>query len=371
MISEASLQSEPTIRSEPRGKALVHLNRLLQPERVRRVRRARVRIYALPLLIAILGLDAPRSWADGCSDCPAPSAESIISAAGVALETRTGLFGEQVTDELYTDQGECTASGEEVPEIDLKESYLVLSAAGEVWNCPQSQSSSQVTAEIAREHKTDWSLSASVELSLKTPVAEYKARFSASHGGSDGIREVTRLATTLQAKNCERVPWLAYLRVGTFELRAEFAVTQRWAWWTKNTLTGSTVHASGDYMQACGSTEITFDRKAPLAWHLRLAHRNCCGGSGRYRDLGFHPPLPKGLKRPDWPEEFGYPEPPLPQEGTEPQDGTGPAPDGPADDDPLAPPHDPLAPPHDPLAPPPDALPQEPSPQEHGAAGDD
>jgi hypothetical protein len=343
---------------------------LPQPFRRTGARRPRsVGVSALLLLVATLGLDAPPSFADSCSDCPTPSAESILQAAGITLQTRTGVFGEPHTDKLHTDQGECTATGEDVPEIDLKESYLVLSAAGEVWNCPQSQSSSQVTAEISREHKTEWSLSAAVELSLKTPVAEYKARFNASQGGSDGIREVTRLSTTLNAKNCERVPWLAYLRVGTFELRADFAVSQRWAWWTKNTTTGSQVHESGNYVQSCGSKEVVFSRNAPLAWHLRLAHRNCCGGGGRYRDLGFHPPLPPGLETPEWPEEFGYPEPPLPQEGTAPGDVTGQ--DGADPDEGLG--GDPLAPPADELPRLPDdgSAPLEPASQEPGNAADE
>ena len=323
-------------------------------------------------LLGMLGIGTSPSMADGCSDCPTPSAESIIAAEGIKLETRTGPFGLPSTDQLHTDQGECHAQGEAFPDIDIKESYLVLSGAGEVWNCPDSKSSSQVTAEIAREHKTDWSLTASVELSMKTPVAEYKARFSASQGGSDGIREVTRLSTTIQAQNCRRVPWLAYLRVGTYELRADFAISQRWAWWTKNPATGSEVHASGDHMVSCGSTEVVFERKAPMAWHVRLAVRNCCGKAGPYRDLGFWPPLPPGLGNPKWPPEFGLPKPPLPQDSSTPTDEpTPPAgePNAPQDQEGDMPRlGEPL---DDPLAPPPHVLPPDAPGGDDGPNGDD
>ncbi len=335
-----------------------HQSQRCRPQlgRAHQGRRPKARGGALLLaLLGVLGLGASPSVADGCSDCPTPSAESIIAAAGISLETRTGVLGVEATDQLHTDQGECHAQGEAIPDIDIKESYLVLSGAGEVWNCPNSKSSSQVTAEIAREHKTDWSLTAAVELSMKTPVAEYKARFSASQGGSDGIREVTRLSTNIQAQNCRRVPWLAYLRVGTYELRADFAISQRWAWWTKNPATGSEVHASGDHMVSCGSTEVVFDRKAPMAWHLRLAFRSCCGKAGPYRDLGFWPPLPPGLGNPKWPPEFGMPETPLPQDSDVPADEA----DSPVDEEGDTPGLD------DPLAPPPHTLPPD-APDDEG-----
>ncbi|MCA9315563.1 MAG: hypothetical protein KDB73_08725, partial [Planctomycetes bacterium] len=79
------------------------------------------------------------------------------------------------------------------------------------------------------------------------------------------------------------------------EARAPGRVERRWAWWTKNVATGSSVHAHGEMWVTCESGELVLWRRAPIAGIFHLSQRPCvdptCAGLTP-RDLGWFPEPP-------------------------------------------------------------------------------
>lgn len=318
---------------------------------------------------------ATPAHAGECEACPDVDVDHLVEVEAIPIERRSGMLLHGVPDYVLTHEHPCTVAEVSTPRIRLLGGYLALMAFGEVWNCPDSQSSSQISAEISKEHRTDWSQTGSVSGGFAVGVASVAARYSWTKGGSDSIREVTGLSQTLRAKECTRIPWLAYLYVGRYELKADFVMTRQIDWWTKNHATGHTVHHSGSYMQTCDTATAKWQRLAPMAWHLHLARRGCCGGQTPTKDLGFFPRLPPTTTPPvvppqiDWPRQDtdedpmrpvtpGHDEPTPPHEEEAPEVPHHEDPHQPTDPDhPVDPqdPHDaedPVAPPtHEPVHP--------------------
>lgn len=247
----------------------------------------------VPLLIVTV-LAAPAA-ADLCTGCAEPTVAEILQKTGATLEERDVGFGDPVRDYMEMDAGDCNESARPDEVARLVSSHIYFRAMGEVWNCPDSASSSTVRAQITHQDRTDWSASSGGNGKIKAPFVEFGLSHVRSNGGARGIVETTDLSQTITAKECQRIPWIAALRVGTFELDVMVSSTQTYAWWTKNTLSDEKVHQKGEYMQPCAAAQVVLERRAPMVWHVRRSQLACSGCTGGApKDLGWAPPMPPG-----------------------------------------------------------------------------
>ena len=291
---------------------------------------------SMALLTALLGtlLGARASATAGdCSTCPRPSILDLF-AAGVSLQVRQGDFvGDAERDYVELDAGECTSAMVGNPVIVRDGSYLVLRGQGEVWDCPHSKSVDTVTITTSETDSSSWTISAKVGAKLKVLAAEVSAEISAGRTRGESITEVTSVSKQIIPGPLHRIQWMGYFEVSEYRATAEFAFTQRWAWWTKNRWTGATVHQKGDLYMHCGTSTVELTRKAPIAGYFELTQRGCGAGCAPIPTvhLGFFPELPPRLRPDDAGGEVepGEDAPPVPD--VEPE--TPPAPQPQPDDD--------------------------------------
>lgn len=272
------------------------------------------------LLVPLLLLMPVRLAAatDACEGCPPPTDKQLRDAVGTALETRNGR-----EDTIYKDKGDCIASMQGAPEIKPIKFWLRRRASGEVWNCPHSKSSDTITVEAHHADKTEWTLQTTVGMKFKSLVAEVQASLTQGQTTGTTIVEVTRVSKTITPNWCRRIEWVGYFLAGEFKATSRFSLKQKWVWWTKNATTGYKVHAKGTVTVSCGSTEIEFRRKAPLAGYFDLTERTCedstCG-DGIPRRLGFFPQLPPEIEPPPPVTPGSEPEPGGDEPGEPPSD---------------------------------------------------
>ncbi len=258
-----------------------------------------------PLLLACTWLAAPpAALADGCAGCPSPSLSDLQGAPGFGLASRKDFLGRSKQDYYILDKGECEAHIQGIPVITIEDTWLALRASGEVWNCPHSKSSDTITVEAASSDSTEWSFTVTLGSELGPVGATLKREIQMGRTTGSTVTEVTRVSKTITPTFCHRIQWDAYFVVAKVKAVGHYAFKQRWAWWTKNTVTGSTqVHASGDVYMDCGSGSLVLTRKAPLAGHFELTRRGCDGPECVHitpKRLGMFPPwVPPGGALPD------------------------------------------------------------------------
>jgi hypothetical protein len=266
--------------------------------------------HGLAALLAALALvGAPPAHAGGCDACPTPTLQEL-AAAGMVLQTRPDpLFaGVRYRDQVYTDAGECTAHLTAPPDVRYDSSYLVVRGEGEVWNCPHSKSTDTITVEASETDSSGWTLTASTSVKLKGLAGEVSAEISAGHSTGTAITEKTSISKTIDPAWCHRVQWTAKFEVATYVATADFAFTQRWAWWTKNVATGDKALQKGDVVVSCGTATVEISRKAPIAGFFLLSQSGCggeaCSGVPTC-SLGYFPELPPRLRPKDGDSDGG------------------------------------------------------------------
>ena len=172
---------------------------------------------------------------------------------------------------------------------------LRLRGMGEVWNCPHSSSASTITATAAAEDTKSWSVTNSFGTKLGGFGAALESKLVVMVAGATSITKVTTISATLQAAWCHRIPWQAFFDVAKYEAEVDYEVVRRFAWWTKNRMTGDRVRRHGEIWIPCGSGTASLGAQAPIAGHFQLSQRACNDPACRSvtsKDLGFFPPLP-------------------------------------------------------------------------------
>jgi hypothetical protein len=270
-----------------------------------RARPARPWTPLLALLLLLLQAGAAR--AEGCAECKAPTEQELAQDPAFALETRgSGLF--RYKDRWFVDGGECDVTITDTPEVERRAQWLVLRGSGEVWNCPHSRSADTMTASINEGDLTAWTLSGDVGASVSFLGASLSAKLSADVRQQVSVNVVTTISKQINAGDCRRIRWYAYFLVADLEATVDYTLKRRFAWWTKNKLTGDTVLRKGDYHKDCGGGRATFRMHAPLEGTFRLLETGCgdpeCAPIEPH-DLGFFPPLEQLWPPPEpepWPE---------------------------------------------------------------------
>lgn len=264
---------------------------------------------------------------DACSECGPPTREDLEQDPGFVLEVR-GPSRDYV--ELHG--GECRIELTDAPRIHKDRSWLVLRGSGAVWNCPSSVSSDTMTATVTRTDRREWSLSASSSVSASVLGVGLSAQVVASVSEASTVQEVTTISKEMSAKYCRIIAWFGYFEVADYSAEVDFRIERRFAWWTKNAFTGSTVHRKGEIWLDCGAHTATLDMRAPIAGYFNLRQYPCVDGECKLiptADLGWYPPLPGGLQPPVTP---GDDEPDDDDAGSDAGTGSG------TDDAPEAPP---------------------------------
>lgn len=254
------------------------------------------RLLLLALLppLLLLAAFATRPARADCDDCPPPSERELRQQPGFEILDRWGPWGIG-KDYVEMDGGECRVVLEDAPVIVKVSSWLALRATGEVWHCPHGSSTDRVVIETRQGDSTTWSVSGSFGLDASLAVASLEASISAGRTRGESITEVTRVEKTISAAWCLRIPWEGYFEIARYEARAPGRVERRWAWWTKNLATGSSVHAHGEMWVTCERGELVLWRRAPIAGIFHLSQRPCqdpaCADLTA-RDLGWFPEPP-------------------------------------------------------------------------------
>ncbi len=254
--------------------------------------RRRVLAGLAAMLAFALGSIAPA--AADCADCPGPSERELQRQPGFELLDRWGPFGIG-TDYVETDGGECRLVIEEDPIISKTGSWLALRATGEVWNCPHGTSSDRVVIETRHGDSTSWAVTSSFHADASAVLATFRAHIESSRTVGASITEVTRVEKRIDAASCLRIAWQGYLEIAQYEARAQGRIERRWAWWTKNIATGSSVHAKGDVWVVCERGNLLLSRRAPIAGVFHLTQRSCEDDGCEKRpprDLGWFPDPP-------------------------------------------------------------------------------
>lgn len=260
-------------------------------------------------LLLLVGL-APPAHADFCTGCRKPSVAEVLQRTGATLELRgdDGTWFPKSRDYMEMDAGACELRVSDPDPAALIASKLEYRAGGEVWNCPDSKSDSSISAKIAESDRSEWSEQTTGSIGLKAGPLSFGVAIIKRRGGSHGITETSDLSQTIEAKPCQRVPWLAYLQVSTFQVEVHVTVVQHYVWWTKNSNTDAKVHQKGSFEQSCFAGQTSMRRKAPTMWYIRRMRLSCDGCTGgSTADLGWAPPLP--TPAPELPPGIWWPDP--------------------------------------------------------------
>ena len=260
-----------------------------------------LRALAPLLMLALLITSAPPAFADGCGGCKGPTLTDLQGESDFQIRVRFGWLGLMYPDYYKTDRGECVSKAAGKPVITRLRTWLVLRGQGEVWDCPHSKSADTITITTSEADSTSWTLKAMVGVELSGVGSKVKAQVEKGQTTGVTIVEVTSVSKTITPGWCHRVAWAGYFEVAEFQATAAFTHRQRWAWWTKNTTTGATVHASGDIWMNCGSTTVTLTREAPISGYFDLSQKGCADARCYYvveKHLGLYPELPPYLLPP-------------------------------------------------------------------------
>jgi hypothetical protein len=310
------------------------------------------------LVAAALGSGPQTAGADACTDCREPT-RAELEAAGMEIEER-GPF--DTDDDYETDGGECRLTTT-AAKTQKRSEWIEMQMSGEAFHCPEGKMTSHVKMLLQRSEKYEWHVEAGFggEVGLLA-LAKLKADVGGGKttGGTTGT--VAEIDQVISASYCHRLGWVAYFVVGDFAASMGYAFERRYAWWTKNFFTGSTVHDRGEVWVTCESDTGRIGRWAPLHSVVAINDRTCpngCAGTTAAGFLGWFPPLPgpDDLPNPFDDEDDRPDEPPPPQEP--------PPPPPPAPEPEQPPPQDP--PPQE--APPQDPAPQDPPPEDGGGDG--
>ena len=279
------------------------------------------RTFALALLGALL-LASPAGAGNPCADCTAPSESDI---EGLLLETRRSILLGSSRDYLCVDGGECSYV---IGSVAVKKSNwrLEVKASGVAKNCPSMVQSGQVTISIGETDSTGWSVSGSAGANANPFGVGVTAEIVAQLEGAHGLTRATSVSHTFKAGYCKVIVWTAFLEKADVTAEVPVHVWRRYAWWTKNKVTGAKVHQMGNKDVHCGSVTLYFQCLMPLAVHIHTCQTACSDPACSTiptGEIGFEPPLPKGLEPPDW-WRPRYPGPLGPTDASE---------DEPADDD--------------------------------------
>lgn len=309
------------------------------------MRRYGVRWGVAPLILAMfLVTGGATARADACSDCGPPTLEDLQGVEGFELEVR----GLGARDSVHLHAGECQIKMVGAPRIEKKLSWLVLRAAGAVWNCPSSTGSDTMIAMVAQSDSRDWSFSVSSSASASVLGVGLSAEVVATVSEASTVQQVTTISKVMSAAFCRVIAWGGYFEVADYEADVTFTVERRFGWWTKNVFTGNKVHRAGEIWLSCGTHEATLDMRAPIAGYFRLHQSPCPDPECKAiptKELGWFPNLPNGLKPPSTegeeeddeeqePEEDA-PEEEAPEEEAPEEEGDGsePAPSPPSDEE--------------------------------------
>lgn len=251
-----------------------------------------VRGVALGAALLVGAAGARAAGADACEECQAPSGEALQAAAGFTLEVRDGPFGPR-QDVLETDGGACSIRIVGDPTFEMVNSYLVLMGSGEVWNCPGSNSCDTMSVSYEDAASTEWSQTGEIGASIGAYGVGLSASLKETISRMHTIRVVSHLSKQQCATWCHRIHWEGYFEVGEFTCTVNYVLSRDFAWWTKNTYTGSEVHQKGHIQVDCGSGTAKFHRTAPINAVFKLSDSVCDNFTEcpwfPTKDLGFFP----------------------------------------------------------------------------------
>ena len=302
------------------------------------------------VMAAILLTGGANARSDVCADCGPPTTEDLQQDPGFKVEKR----GWGVPDEVHLHAGECHIQFEGAPRIEKQLGYLVLRGSGAVWTCPSSTASDTMTATVTETDSKDWGFSASSSVGASVLGVGLSAEVVATVREASSVQAVTSISKEMKAGYCYVIAWEGYFEVAEYTADVTFTVERRFGWWTKNILTGDTVHRSGEVWISCGTHEATLEMRAPIKGYFKLSQSPCPDPQCKavpVEELGWFPPLPPGLVPPvtpgDGPGEGEAPPPDeeapdevvpdevVPDDGDddEPEPEPVPVPDPEADDD--------------------------------------
>jgi hypothetical protein len=107
---------------------------------------------------------------------------------------------------------------------------------------------------------------------------------------------------TFEPGYCRVIVWTIFLEKVDPIATVPVSVTRRYAWWTKNMATRDVVHQMGEVIMSCGTIELTFTCKIPLAFHSHECQTACSDPECALiptGEIGFQAPLPAGLHPPE------------------------------------------------------------------------
>lgn len=248
----------------------------------------RVRTRVLVLLLVALGLAPQAAQADACAQCAAPTEASLAGQPGFALYEREDRWGARRTDTLHVDAGSCSYAPAAAPVARLGKSWMVLRGQGTVASCPWGATEASVSVTLSEGDSTDWKVEGEVqaEVELAALAASAGLKVGMAHGRT--LHEVRQVTQRIEAAPGHVLDWEGWFELADLTLDLELAVTRRYAWWTKNHLTGDVVHLSGEVLVACGREQVTLRRQASLGVCFRLWDAPC-DGSAPPTDLGSFP----------------------------------------------------------------------------------
>lgn len=251
-----------------------------------------------PLALLLAGLlllgPAGRAHADACSDCPGPTLADLRAQPGFALESRPSplAWPGPADDYVETNPNGCSFTALSRPDVAQGPAWAVLRGTGEVFNCPEAKSASEISFTVEEGDSTQWSVQGEAGGELEAFGLKLAAKIGGGYGRGHAVREVRAHRQTLEAQPGHRVPWEGYFLLATLSLDLDVSVSRNWSWWTKNTATGAEVHRSGTLQMPCGSDHLRLERQASLSAFLHL-YDGACGASGNALiDLGLFPPAP-------------------------------------------------------------------------------
>ncbi|MFM8386589.1 MAG: hypothetical protein ACKOCB_07235 [Planctomycetia bacterium] len=240
----------------------------------------------LGLLLA--SLPASPARAEGCEDCAAPSAQALRSQPGFGLFVRQDRWGARREDTLHLDAGACAYAPASTPVARLGKSWMVLRGTGTVASCPWGSTDASVSVSIAEGDSTDWRVEGEVQVELKAVALSTaaSAKTGVAHGRT--LQEVRQVTQRIEAAPGHVIDWEGWFELADLTLDLDLSVTRRYAWWTKNPLTGDHVHAAGEVLVDCGRERVTLRRQASLGVRFRLWDAPCDGSTPPV-DLGTFP----------------------------------------------------------------------------------
>ncbi|MFM8980287.1 MAG: hypothetical protein ACKOSS_07490 [Planctomycetia bacterium] len=245
-------------------------------------------LLLLARLLLAAGLPLRAAQADACATCAAPTEASLSGQPGYALYVREDRWGTRRSDTLHVDGDACTYALGTTPVARLGKSWMVLRGTGTVCNCPWGATDASVSVSLGDGDSTDWKVEGEVqaEVALVALKASAGLKVGVTHGRS--LHEVREVTQRIEAAPGHVLDWEGWFELAELTLDLELDVTRRYAWWTKNQLTGDEVHLRGEVLVGCGRERVTLRRQASIGVRFRLWDAPC-DGSAAPTDLGTFP----------------------------------------------------------------------------------